>query len=79
LTGTGQAASAAFTSAGGLTRFHIVIHDPTGARVTLRNANGEMLDLLNEGDAAFERSRTVDDDSLTGTRAAQMIRKLQGP
>jgi hypothetical protein len=62
LSGTGQAASTAFQSAGGLTRFHLVMRDPTGARVTLLRSNGELLDLLGEGDSAFERSRTVELD-----------------
>jgi hypothetical protein len=62
LSGVGQAASTAFQSDGGLTRFHLVMRDPTGARVTLLRANGEVLDLLGEDTRGFERSRTVELD-----------------
>jgi hypothetical protein len=62
LTGTGQSASTAFQCAGGLTTFHLRIHDSGGARVTLLNATGEILDVLGEADNAFDRSRTVELD-----------------
>jgi hypothetical protein len=65
LFGAGQAASTAFQSAGGLARFHLMIRDPTGARVTLLSASGELLNVLGEGDSAFDRSRTVELDPGT--------------
>jgi hypothetical protein len=65
VTGNGQAASNAFQSTGGLTRFHLVLQGHTGGQVTLLTADGEELDLLGEGDVAFERSRTVELDPGT--------------
>jgi hypothetical protein len=62
LTGTGQAASTAFQSDGGLTTFHLHVRDIGGARVTLLTASGEMIDVLGEGDRAFDRSHTVELD-----------------
>jgi hypothetical protein len=65
LTGSGQAASTAFQSAGGLTTFHQRVRDSGGGRVTLLNSIGEVLDVLGEGDSAFDRSRTVELDPGT--------------
>lgn len=63
--GNGQAASAAFHSVGGLTRFHQLLQGHTGGQVTLLTADGEELDVLGEGDVAFDRSRTVELDPGT--------------
>jgi hypothetical protein len=65
LTGNGQTASAAFTTTGGLIRFQQAIQSQTGGRVTLLDSDGQMLDVLGDGGAAFAKSRTVELDPGT--------------
>ncbi len=65
LRGNGQAASSGFQTAGGLTRFHVVLQERTGGHVTVLAANGEVLDVLAESDVTVDRASTFELDAGT--------------